>query len=300
MSFQLPSLLDFSSLRGALPYMKAFREKIFVVKLAGELCEDSLVLEQIIKQISLLIMVGIKIVVVHGGGKHATELGNKLGIASEFVNGRRVTTKEMLEVTKMSFAGQLNTELVTAFKKQEIPAVGISGIDGETIKAIKRSPKKMLDKKLGKEREIDFGFVADITDVNPKLLNHLLAGGYVPIICSLAADETGQILNINADTLAATVAAALTAIKLCILGTVDGVLQDIDNPQTLLSLLRAHDIEKLLEGKSISGGMIPKLTTALDALKRGVPQVHIVSGTRQDALLQEIFTNEGSGTMIMP
>lgn len=300
MSLQLSSVLDFTSLRSALPYIKRFRDKVFVFKLGGDLCEDTKATTNVIEQLSLLSLLGIKMILVHGGGKHATNLGNKLGIESEFVSGRRVTSKEMLDVAKMSFAGQLNTDLIAAFRKHDIPAVGLSGIDGRLIKASKRNPKKVFDDAQGKEREVDYGFVADIESVDSAILSHLLSGNYVPVICSLASDDTGQVLNINADTLASKIAAAIGATKLCILGTVDGVLLDVKDPQTLLSILNKAEVEKLLKGTTISGGMIPKLTTSLDALDHGVPQVHLISGVRTDAILQEIFTNEGSGTMIVP
>jgi acetylglutamate kinase len=300
MSIQFSSVLDFTSLRGALPYIKTFRDKIFVIKMGGDICEDSVATDQVIEQLSLLSLVGIKIILVHGGGKHATSLSSKLGVESEFISGRRVTSKEMLDVTKMSFAGQLNTDLIAAFRKHDIRAVGLSGIDGGLIKATKRSPKKVYDQEQGKEREVDFGFVADIESVDGSVISHLLAGNYIPVICSLASDNAGQVLNINADTLASRIASSVGATKLCILGTVDGVLQDVNDPQTLLSILSKNDVEKLLKGTGISGGMIPKLTTSLDAIGAGVPQVHIISGIRTDAILQEIFTNEGSGTMIVP
>ncbi len=291
--------VDFSSLRNALPYIKAFRDQAFVIKLGGELCEDVSAIEGIIEQLSLLSFVGIKIILVHGGGKHATELGNKLGVSSEFVSGRRITSAEMLEVTKMSFAGQLNTDLIAAFKKQGIPAVGMSGIDGNLVQARRRPPTKMVDETKGNIREIDFGYVADIDSVDSNVLNHLLKGGYIPVICSLGADNEGQILNINADTLASRIASALGAVKLCILGTVEGVLRDVNASGSLYSVLTSSQAKELIDDKIVSGGMIPKLSTALEALNAGVPQVHIINGARPDSILQEIFTNEGSGTMLI-
>lgn len=292
--------VDFSSLKNALPYIKAFRDRLFVIKLGGELCEDSKSIDQIVEQLSLLHLIGIKLVLVHGGGKQATELGDKLGVPSEFVSGRRVTSAEMLEVAKMSFAGKLNTDIIAAFKKAGIPAVGMSGIDGNLVKARRRPPTKITDDKDGAEREVDFGFVADIDSVQTDVLHHLFSGGYVPVICSLGSDEAGQILNINADTLASRIAASSGAIKLIVLGSVDGVLRDLKDPNTLYSVLNANDVQSLIRDKVVSGGMIPKLSTSLDAISRGVPKVHIVSGTRPNSVLQEIFTNEGSGTMIVP
>lgn len=292
--------VDFSSLRKALPYVRTFRDTVFVVKMGGELCEDSSLIDRTIEQLSLLSLVGIKLVVVHGGGKHATSLSEKLGVTSEFVSGRRVTSREMLEVAKMSFAGQLNTDLIAAFRKHDIAAIGMSGIDGDLITAQKRPPTKMYDDKQGSEREVDFGYVGDVISVKAEVLHHLIKGGYVPVVCSLAADETGQVFNINADTLASVIAGEIKASKLCILGTLDGVLKDVKNPGTLISTLTASETKKLIEDKVATAGMIPKLTTALDALKRGVSRVHIISGSKEDAILEEIFTNEGSGTMLLP
>lgn len=292
--------VDFSSLRKALPYIKIFRDKVFVVKFGGELCEDPVALDRTIEQLALLSLMGIKLILIHGGGKHATALSEKLGVASEFVSGRRITSKEMLEVTKMSFAGQLNTDLIAAFRKHEIAAVGMSGIDGGLITAKKRPPTKMRDDATGKERDVDFGYVGDVLSVKTEVIQHLLKGGFLPVICSLAADESGQVFNINADTLASVIAGEIGAEKLCIVGTTDGVLRDVKNPSTLISILTTTEAQKLIEDKVATAGMIPKLTTALDALKRGVSKVHIISGIKEDAILEEIFTNEGSGTMLQP
>ena len=293
-------IVDFSALRDAVPYIMAFRDRAVVVKLGGELCEDPAVLNHIVEQLALFHCLGLKLVVVHGGGKHATALGEKLGVESQFVAGRRITSSEMLEVAKMSFAGSMNTDMVAAFKRNGLAAVGISAIDGKLVTAKRREATRMKDPEDGREKEIDFGFVGDIESINPALLNNLLSGGYIPVICSLASDATGQILNINADTLASRLAISLGALKLMILGTVDGVMADLANPDTLYSVLSTSEIRDLIENKTISGGMIPKLSTAVEAIKGGVSRVHIINGTNRDALLQEIFTNEGAGTMVVP
>lgn len=289
--------VNFSNLRSAVPYLKAFTGKIFVIKVGGELLEMPNAMDRIIEQLSILSLMGIKIILIHGGGKHATTLGEKLGIKSEFVSGRRITSQAMLEVTKMSFAGELNTEILASFHKQGVHAIGLSGIDGGLIQAKKRPLTKVKDDS-GKEREVDFGFVGDIVKIDPTILHHLVIGGYVPVICSLASDSSGQVLNINADTVASRIAAEVKASKLIILGSVDGVLKNLNDQTSLFTTLTAVQAQDLLDSNTASGGMIPKLTTALDALTRGVPRVHIISGSREDSILQEIFTNEGSGTMI--
>ena len=292
-------IVDFSALRNAIPYIMAYRDRPIVVKLGGELCEEAAILNHIVEQLALFHCLGFRLVVVHGGGKHATALGEKLGIDSKFIAGRRITSSEMLEVTKMSFAGALNTDMVAAFKRNGLAAIGMSTIDGQLVTAKRRELTTLKDPEDGKEKEVDFGYVGDIVSLNPSVLNNMMSGGYIPIICSLAADATGQILNINADTLASEIAVSIGAMKLVILGTVDGVMGDIDDPDTLYSALTVSEVNDLIEENIIGGGMLPKLTTALKAIKGGVPRVHIINGTSRDTLLQEVFTNDGAGTMIV-
>lgn len=296
---QISSVVDFSSIRSAFPYIKTFRGKRFVFKLGGELCENKAVLTQILEQIALLSLFGIKVLVVHGGGKHATELGEKLGYRSAFVSGRRVTSEEMIEVAKMSFAGILNSDLVAMLNSLGVSSFGISGADFGLVKAHRRPPVMIHDDRINEEREVDFGFVADVDGVDKTSLENLLSLDSVAIVASLVADAEGNILNINADTLAAELAIAMGASKLIQLTGVDGVMSDLNDPSSLISVLTVAETEGLLKDPSISGGMIPKLKNAVHALKGGVNQVHVISGTKQDAILQEIFTNEGSGTMIV-
>ena len=295
----ISSVVDFSSIRSAFPYIKTFRGKRFVFKIGGELCENKATLNQIMEQIALLSLFGIKVLVVHGGGKHATELGEKLGYRSAFVSGRRVTSEEMIEVAKMSFAGVLNSDLVASMNALGISAFGISGADFGLVKAHRRPPVVIRDDRVNEEREVDFGFVADVDGVNSEALESLLMLDSVPIVASLVADAEGNILNINADTLASELAISMKASKLIQLTGVDGVMGDVNDPISLMSVLTVAETEKLLKDPSISGGMIPKLKNAVNALNGGVNQVHIISGTKHDAILQEIFTNEGSGTMIV-
>ncbi|MBS1728192.1 MAG: acetylglutamate kinase [Armatimonadetes bacterium] len=296
---QISSVVDFSSIRSAFPYIKTFRGKRFVFKLGGELCENKATLRLIMEQIALLSMFGIKVLIVHGGGKHATELGERLGYRSAFVSGRRVTSEEMIEVAKMSFAGVLNSDLVASMNSLGIPALGISGVDFNLVQAHRRPPVKIHDDRVGEEREVDFGFVADVDGINSAALETLLSLEAVPIVASLVAEDDGTILNINADTLATELAKAMGASKLIQLTAVDGVMSDLQDPGSLISVLTMKEAEAMMSDPSVSGGMIPKLKNAVAALEGGVDQVHIISGTKQDAILQEIFTNEGSGTMIM-
>jgi len=287
------------ALRVAMPYIRAYKGATFVIKLGGNLCRAGQTLDGLIDQIAVLYHLGIRVVVVHGGGPQATELARRLGLTPQMVAGRRITNAEMLEVAKMTFAGTVNAELLAAFRKAKVPAVGLSGIDAELVTVHRRPVQSVSDPSTGRTQEVDFGFVGDIEQVEPGILWHLLSGGFVPVICSLAADETGQIFNINADTLAVAIAVALGAVKYFSMSTVDGILDDINDPRTLYSYMDITEAESLMQSGKVSGGMLPKLAACLDALRAGVPRAHIVNGERPDALLQEIFTNEGCGTLIV-
>jgi len=290
---------DVSALKTAVPYLKAYRGKVFVVKLGGNLCRADAVLDNICEQLDLLFQLGIKLVVVHGGGEQASELAEKLQVETPFVAGRRITSKEMLEVSKMSFAGTVNTNLIAALRKQGVPAVGLSGVDGKLITARKRPETKVVDGEQGELRSVDFGYVGDIVETDVELLKHTLAGGYMPVICCLAADDTGMVLNVNADTIGSRLAQDIQATKYIVLSTADGILHDLSDPSTLYSVLNDVELEALIADGVVREGMLPKATTSLEALRGGVPKVHIVNGLLGDSLLKEIFTNEGSGTLVM-
>ena len=210
-----------------------------------------------------------------------------------------MTSEEMIEVAKMSFAGVLNSDLVSCMNTLGISAFGISGVDFGLVQAHRRPPVRIHDDRVGEEREVDFGFVGDIDSVDAASLESLLALDSVPIVASLVADTDGTILNINADTLAAELAVAMGASKLIQLTAVDGLMGDVSDPGSLISVLTIVEAEAMMTDPAVTGGMIPKLKNAVGALKGGVSQVHIISGLKQDAILQEIFTNEGSGTMIV-
>lgn len=290
---------DIGLLKTAIPYIRAYKNKVFVVKLGGQVCRPGEVLQNVVEQLALLYQLGIKVVVVHGGGEQASTLGEKLGITPTFVNGRRVTTVDALEVAKMSFAGVVNTDILAAFRRNEVPAVGLSGIDGNLIHARRRPVGEVRDRETGENSMVDFGLVGDIIGADISLLRHMLDGGYVPVVCSIAADENGQVLNVNADTIAATISIAIAATKYCLLSTVDGVMRDINDPSSLCSYLDLTEVERLMDQGVVRGGMLPKLAACVAACKGGVPRVHIINGLEPDALLEEIFTNEGCGTLIV-
>jgi acetylglutamate kinase len=235
---------------------------------------------------------------VHGGGKQLNELAEKMGVAQTVINGRRVTNDETLELAKMIFAGKINTEILAALRNHGIEAVGLSGVDGNIVQAVKRPPKEVLDRQTGERKEVDFGHVGDVVQINVRLLDVLLEQNYLPVISSLAADDDGQIYNINADTIAAEIAICLKAEKLVLLSDVAGIYLDPDDPETKISRVSIAEAEAQIASGSVSGGMIAKLQNIADVLKRGIGSVHIISGSTRNALLSEVFTDSGTGTMI--
>lgn len=286
-------------LREALPYIQKFKGKTFVVKFSGKVTENKENLQSLAEELALLQQVGIHLCVVHGGGKQLSELAARLGVAQTIIDGRRVTDDETLELAKMIFAGKINTEILAALRNHQIEAVGLSGVDGNIIHAVRRPPKEMLNRATGERKEIDFGHVGDVLEINARLLTVLLEQNYLPVISSLGADDEGQIYNINADTVAAEIAVCLRAEKLVLLSDVAGIYLTPGKPETKISRLSIAEAEALIESGAASGGMIPKLQNITDLLKRGVKSAHIISGTVPNALLSEVFTNSGTGTMLI-
>ena len=295
----MDSHLGLKALRTAVPYIRAYKGRIFVIKLGGGLCQPGPTLTNLADQIAVLHQLGIEVVLVHGGGPQATALGQRLGLTPEIVAGRRITDGDTLEVAKMTFAGTINVDLLAAFRRAKVPAIGLSGIDAGLVTVHRRPVRSITDPSTGQTREVDFGFVGDVDRVNVKPISHLLAGDYVPVVCSLAADSSGQIYNVNADTLAACIAVEIRAAKYFSVTTVDGVLGDVNDPHSLHSYLDIEEVESLIGSGRLSGGMLPKLAACLDALRGGVARAHVVNGAVADTLLFEIFTNEGCGTLIV-
>ena len=285
-------------LREALPYIQKFKGKTFVVKFSGKVTEDKENLASLTEELALLHQVGIKICVIHGGGKQLSELANKLGVAQTVIEGRRVTDDDTLEIAKMIFAGKINTEILAALRRRGTDAVGLSGIDGNIVQAEKRPPKEMLNRETGAKETIDFGNVGDILEINTDLLKLLLDANYLPVVSSLGADKDGSIFNINADTIASEIAAQLKAEKLILMSDVNGIYLDANDETTKLSRLSASEAEEMISSGKASGGMIPKLQSLLSILERGVKSTHIIGGNVKNALLSEVFTDEGTGTML--
>lgn len=282
-----------AGLRAALPYLKHFRDQLFVVKCGGETLQDRDALESLVEQIALLHQLGIKVILVHGGGDQATKLGESLGVESKFVDGRRVTSPEFVDVMVMALNGQSQAEILSVARQLGIGAVGISGITSGLIRAEKRPPVNSKSGEL-----LDYGQVGDIQSVDPTVVQVLLDGGLLPIISPISADDQGVLLNINADQVASALAVALGAAKLIVVTTPRGILADIRDPQSLISQLNLAELTELEESGSVADGMWPKSAAIRAALAGGVASAHVISYRFPDALLTEIFTNEGCGTMI--
>ncbi|MGE3466520.1 MAG: acetylglutamate kinase [Pyrinomonadaceae bacterium] len=293
------NIITLDLLREALPYIQRFQGKTFVVKFSGKVTEDKDNLASLVEELALLHQVGIRVCVIHGGGKQLTELAQKLGVVQTVIEGRRVTDDDTLELAKMIFRGKINTEILAQFRRRGIHAVGLSGIDGGVVTAVKRPPKDVLNKETGETKIIDFGHVGDVVNVDASLIHNLLDAGYLPIVSSLGADAEGRIFNINADTIAAEIAASLGAEKLILLTDVNGIYLDESNEDTKLSKLTTADARHMIDSGRATGGMIPKLENLISLLKRGVSSAHIIGGNTRNALLAEVFTDEGTGTMVV-
>ena len=289
---------SYATLRSAAQYVRAFRGKTFVFKLGGEVLEDAAVRRAVCEQLAVLWSFSIKLVLVHGGGAGIDDLCNTLDVPVQKVAGRRVTTAKVLDAAKMVLAGSLHTDLLADLRAVGLPVAGISGVDGGLLSAHKRQPVQMKDD-AGETQFVDFGLVGDIDKVNPALLQHLLGGDYVPVVTPLSANDKGEVFNTNADTVAAEIAAALGAQKLFFLLKVPGLLDDVNRPSSLVPFVTLEGLEGLEHAGKISGGMRPKLAAVRRALTGGVASAHLVSGVIPDGVLTEVFTNQGSGTMVV-
>jgi acetylglutamate kinase len=280
-------------LREALPYIQRFKGATFVVKFSGKVTEDKANLLFLAEELALLHQVGIRVCVIHGGGKQLNELAAKLGVAQTVIDGRRVTDDDTLELAK------INTNILAALRHRGVEAVGLSGVDGNIVHAERRPPKEVLNKATGERREVDFGHVGDVLKINDRLLQVLLDHDYLPVVSSLGADDEGRVFNINADTIAAEIAVHLQAEKLILLSDVDGIYLQPGQSDTKLSRLTANEAEQLINNGTATGGMIPKLQNIIALLRRGVKSAHIINGAARNGVLAEVFTDEGTGTMIV-
>lgn len=271
----------------ALPYIQQFAGRTIVIKYGGAAMKDDTLKEYVIRDIVFLASVGVNPVVVHGGGPEINTWLTKLGIEPQFKDGLRVTDAATMDVVEMVLVGRVNKELVTMVNNAGGKAVGICGKDGNLVKARSIDREKV-------------GFVGEVVSVDSSLVDSLVKSGYVPIISSVAADDTGQAHNINADTIAGEIAAALGAEKLILLTDTPGILQDYKDPSTLLYKLSIQDARELIDQGVVGGGMIPKVNCCVRSLAQGVKAAHIIDGRLPHALLLEIFTDDGIGSMIVP
>jgi acetylglutamate kinase len=270
----------------ALPYIRRFWGRVVVVKYGGNAMEDPALAELFAQDVVLMRSVGMRPVVVHGGGPQIGELMNRLGKQPEFREGLRVTDAETLDIARMVLVGKVNRDIVSEVNVHGPLAVGLSGEDAGLITASRRSP--------------DLGFVGDVEAVNASILERLLSEELIPIVATIGSDLEGQAYNINADTAAGAIAEALSAEKLVYLTNVEGLLKDVADPGSVISQLSADELEAMIDDGVLTEGMIPKAASCLRAVRRGVGHAHILDGRVPHALLLEIFTGEGIGTMVAP
>lgn len=270
----------------ALPYIQQFAGRTIVVKYGGAAMKDSSLKEKVIRDVVFMACVGLRPVLVHGGGPEINSWLDKLGIEPQFKNGLRVTDAPTMDVVEMVLVGRVNKEIVALINKAGGSAVGLCGKDGNLFEA------RPAD-------EEGIGFVGEVTRVNPQILDTLVRNGHIPVVSSVAADEMGQAYNINADTVAGEIAAALGAEKLILLTDTPGILQDYKDPSTLLTHLSIQDARRLIDEGVVSGGMIPKVNCCVRSLAQGVRAAHIIDGRHPHSLLLEIFTDTGIGSMIV-
>ncbi len=284
MDIQFSNAQRAEMLTQAPPYIKKYTGKVVVIKYGGNAMIDETLKQQVMEDIALLWLIGVKVVLVHGGGPEINDLMKKLGKKPEFVDGLRVTDKETVDIVQMVLAGKVNKSLVTLLQMKGGHAVGLSGMDGGIIEA------KVKDKRLG--------FVGEITKVRAKPITDLLEKNYIPVISTVASDHSGNTYNINGDTAAAYIAGALNAERLIMMTDVAGILRDKDDPSTLIPRVSISEAKELYHCGIISGGMIPKVDCCIEAIHAGVKDVTIMDGRIPHAILMELLTNEGAGTMV--
>jgi acetylglutamate kinase len=279
----------------ALPYIHRFRGATIVVKYGGHAMVDPALKASIIQDLALMAIVGMRPVVVHGGGPEISALMKKLGLEPQFVAGQRVTDAETLDVAEMVLAGKINSEITLALNRAGVRACGLTGKDMGLILA-----EKLFHQPADGGPQVDIGFVGDVVRIDPTIIRILQENDIIPVISPIGVDEKGQTYNINADTVAADIAAAVKADKFVLLTDVRGILRDRRDDSTLINSLRMSEVEPMIQQGIIHGGMIPKVRACLDALKGGVKKTHILDGRLPHSVLLEIFTDKGIGTQIVP
>jgi acetylglutamate kinase len=287
--------LAIRALKSAAPYIRMYKGKTFIVKAGGGVFGDADATRVLIEQIAILHYFGVRVVMVHGGGPQTTEISEALGIPTRMVEGRRVTDQKAIDVAAMVLNGLINTRILGMCRDLNIDAVGISGVDAGLVRAHRRPPVKV-----GTSGElVDYGFVGDIDGIDTTVLRKLLDSGLMPVVSPLSADETGVLLNINADTVAAAIGAALGAEKLILCTGAPGILERMEDPTSLISYTDLRGLKRLREEGRIVEGMLPKAKAIENAIHGGVRRVHVVSYKSPEGILGEVFTNEGTGTLIV-
>lgn len=274
------------TLIAALPYIQKFYKKTVVIKYGGNAMVSEKLKDAVISDVVLLSLVGINVVLVHGGGPEISDMLKKVGKESRFVGGLRYTDRETIDIVEMVLAGKVNKELVSRLSKKRGKAIGLCGLDGSLIKARKL------------EASEDLGFVGEVTDVNPDVILNAFSDGYIPVVATVAEGEDGETYNINADTAAAKIAAAVGAVKLILLTDIQGVMRDPSDEKSLIPVIRTDEVKGLEESGVIKGGMIPKIECCVDAIESGVRRAHIIDGRIPHSILIELLSDEGIGTMI--
>ena len=281
----LPNALRAEVIIEALPYIKKYNGKIVVIKYGGNAMINEELKQQVMEDIVLLSLIGVKVVLVHGGGPEITDMMNRVGKKAEFVDGLRVTDKESTEIVQMVLAGKINKSLVNLLETKGGKAMGICGIDGQMIKA------EVKDERLG--------YVGKITQVNVEPISDLLERGYTPVVSTIGCDDEGNVYNINADTAAAYIAGAINADRFFLMTDIAGIMRDKDDDNSLISLIDIEEANALTNCGVISGGMIPKVECCIEALDHGVDKVTIMDGRVPHSILLEMLTDEGAGTMVV-
>lgn len=281
----------------ALPYIRKFYGKTVVIKYGGHAMVNNDLKQAVIKDVILMKLIGINPVIVHGGGPEITDMLKRLDIPSTFVGGCRVTDPETMEIVEMVLVGKINKEIVALINRHGGKAVGLSGKDANLIEAVRKLGKAVDDE--GNEELMDIGFVGDVKKINPEIIQTVIAEGYIPVVAPVGVGDEGESYNINADYVAGEIAAALNADKLILLTDVEGIFEDYNNKETLISELKLGQIEEKIKRGVISGGMIPKVECCVQAINSGVHTTHILDGRTPHSILLEIFTDRGIGTMVV-
>jgi acetylglutamate kinase len=287
--------LAIRALKSAAPYIRLYKGKTFVVKAGGGVFGDTEATRVLIEQIAILHYFGVRVVMVHGGGPQTTEISEALGVSARMVEGRRITDQKAIDVAAMVLNGLINTRILGICRDLNIDAVGISGVDAGLVRAHRRPPVKIAST----GETVDYGFVGDIDGIDTTVVRKLLDNGLMPVISPLSADETGALLNINADTVAAAIGAALGAEKLILCTGAPGILERVEDPTSVISYTDLRGLQRLREEGRIVEGMLPKAKAIESAIQGGVRRIHVVSYKSPEGILSEVFTNEGSGTLIV-